>query len=120
MEYIFVCYAGVNRSPVAVDVARTLARKYNIKDFKAEFLGIACVNYSNLDSFKKRLDTVDIVFALDSEVARDLIRAGVDSERVCNLDIEDNYPVQEYPQLRNELEEILTERLEPFFKKLKS
>ena len=120
MEYIFVCYAGVNRSPVAVDVARTLARKYNIKNFNADFLGIAYVNYSNLDSFRKRLNMADIIFALDQEVSRDLIRNGISPEKICNLDIEDIYPIKGYPQLRNELERILTLKLEPFFKKLKS
>ena len=115
MEYIFVCYAGVNRSPVAVDVSRSLARKYNVKDFNADFLGIANVNSSNLASFREKLDEVDIVFALDSEVTRDLIGAGVDSDKICNLDISDIYPVREYPQLRDELERILTLKLEPFF-----
>ncbi|MFA4953534.1 MAG: hypothetical protein WC584_04890 [Candidatus Pacearchaeota archaeon] len=117
MEYIFVCYAGVNRSPIAVDVARTLARKYNVKDFKAEFLGIAYVNCSNLDFFKKKLSTADIVFALDQEIMKDLIKKGISAKRICNLNIEDNYPIRGNPKLRNELEEILTEKLEPFFKK---
>ena len=117
MEYIFVCYAGVNRSPVAVDVARTLARKYGIKDFKAEFLGIAYVNYSNLDSFKEKLNRADIVFALDKEITKDLIQKGISYKKICCLDIEDIYPVHEYPQLKNELERILTLKLEPFFNK---
>ena len=81
MEYIFVCYAGVNRSPVAVDVARSLARKDNIPNFKADFLGIVNVDYSNLDSFKNKINMVDIIFALDSEVTKDLIRRGISPKK---------------------------------------
>lgn len=120
MEYIFVCYAGVNRSPVAVDVAGTLARKYNVKDFKADSFGIAYVNNSNLDFFREKLNKVNIVFALDQEIMKDLIKKGISAKRIYNLNIEDNYPIKGYPQLRNELERILILKLEPFFQKLKS
>ena len=116
MEYIFICYAGVNRSPIAVDVAKTLARKYGIKDFKTEFLGIANVDYLNLDSFRKRLNQANIIFALDNEIVDELVRKGISLRKVCNLEIEDCYPVREHPKLRGELERILTFKLEPFFK----
>ena len=114
MEYIFVCYAGVNRSPIAVDVARTFARKYGIKNFNARSFGYVNIPRGNVDE----LNSADIVFAMDQQVVEDLVRKGVFLENMCNLEIEDVYPVREYPELRNELEEILTEKLEPFFRKI--
>ncbi len=117
MEYLFICYAGINRSPIAVDVARSLARKYNIPNFKADFLGIVNVDYSHLDSFKARVNMADIIFALDSGITKNLIRKGISPKKICNLDIEDIYPIREYPQLKKELERILTLKLEPFFRK---
>ncbi|MEK6895801.1 MAG: hypothetical protein AABX48_04755 [Nanoarchaeota archaeon] len=112
MKYLFVCFAGVNRSPVAVDIARTLARKYKIKDFEAESFG-----YANIipGANVSKLNQADIVFAMDQQVVEDLFRKGVSLENMCNLEIEDVYPIHEYPQLRDELERILTLKLEPFF-----
>ena len=117
MEYIFVCYAGVNRSPVAVDVAGTLARKYHIEDFKAESFGyVGIFPGANVD----RLNRADIVFAMDQQVVENLVRKGVSLENMCNLEIEDVYPIHRYPELREELERILTIKLEPFFDGIRS
>ena len=117
MEYIFICYAGVNRSPMAVDIAEKFAIKYNIRDFNAVSCGIAGLFSINPDSVRKRLNRADIIFALDQGVTTGLIKNGISPKKICNLDIEDIYPIREYPQLRKELERILTGKLEPFFVK---
>ena len=117
MEYVFICYAGMNRSPVAADVARNLADKYNIKGFSAISCGIAGLFSINSDSVRKRLNMADVIFALDLEIADDLIKNGISPQKIHNLDIEDIYPIREYPELRKELEGILIEKLEPFFVK---
>jgi len=115
MEYIFVCYAGVNRSPIAVNISENLARKYDINNFNATSCGIAGLFSINPDSVRKRLNTADIIFALDQEVVSELIKNKISSKKIYNLEIEDIYLIKEYPQLREELERILTEKLEPFF-----
>ena len=112
MKFVFVCYAGVNRSPIGVEVAKTLARKYGIKNFEAEYFGyVNIIPGANVD----RLNTADIVFAMDQQVVEDLVRKGVSLENMCNLEIEDVYPIRMYPELKPELVKILTEKLEPFF-----
>ena len=112
MKYMFVCYAGVNRSPTAVEVAMRLARKYGVKDFEAESFGYANIpRGANVDKF----NDADIVFAMDQQVVDNLFIKGVLLKKMCNLKIEDCYPIHEYPQLRRELEEILTSKLELFF-----
>ena len=112
MKYVFVCYAGVNRSPTGVEVAMRLARKYGIEDFEAESFGYANIpRGANVDKF----NDADIVFAMDQQVVEELFRKGVLLEKMCNLEIEDCYPIKEYPQLREELEEILEKKLKPFF-----
>ena len=112
MKYMFVCYAEVNRSPTGVDVAMSLARKYGVKNFNAESLG-----YENLvrEEDVDRLNEADIVFAMDQEVVEDLFRKGVSLDHMCNLEIEDCYPVHKYPESKKELERILKFKLEPFF-----
>ena len=112
MKYIFVCYAGVNRSPIGVEVAGRLARKYNVEDFKAESFGYANIlSGANVD----KLNEADIVFAMDQQVVENLVRKGVSLKKMCNLGIEDVYPIHRYPEFREELERILTLKLEPFF-----
>ena len=112
MEYLFVCRAGVNRSPTAVEVARGLARKYEIEDFKTESFG-----YVNIfpGASVDKLNRADIVFAMDQRVVEDLFGKGVSLEHMCNLNIEDHYPIHKYPELKEELERILKFKLEPFF-----
>lgn len=118
MEYIFVCSAGMYRSPTAAEVARGLAVKHDIKEFKTDFLGIDCLDVmGNVDGVSKRLNKADLIFVMEQYMANRLVRFfGVPNKKIHNLDIEDIYPIKEYPKLKKELEGILTEKLEPFFK----
>ncbi len=116
MEYIFVCSAGKYRSPVAAEVALGLAVKHGIREFKSDFLGINCVDFGQIEGVSRRLNKADIVFVMEQYMATKLIDYfGIPSKKIYNLEIEDCYPIREYPQLRRELERILTEKLEPFF-----
>lgn len=116
-KYLFICAQGINRSPTAVRVANSLAKKAGIwaatghRHLKGgifndelEDLGIKGREY-----FATRLNHYDKLFVMDEDMMYRLTeRYKIDRGKIVILDIPDKYVVDS-PALVGILEEKLKE-----------
>jgi predicted protein tyrosine phosphatase len=103
MRDLFVCLAGKNRSPLAVEIAKRLAFEKRIKGYEATSLGIA---YAKTNSF----EGYDRIFVMNSVIRKEMIDKYKVSSCIIDLDVQDA-PINKGYILISELEE----KLKPFF-----
>ena len=90
-NYLFVCFAGMKRSPTAVNVAYSIAEEKGIK-INAEFKGIFYMRGENLNLCISELKSYDRIFVMENGIGLELKENyRVNDDKIVNLDIEDIY-----------------------------
>ena len=90
-NYLFVCFAGMKRSPTAVNAAYSIAEEKGI-EINAEFKGIFYIREENLNLCRSKLGSYDKIFVMENGIGLELKEIyGVNDKQIVNLDIEDIY-----------------------------
>ena len=94
LKYLFVCFAGVNRSPTAVHVAKKMAFKKGI-ELEADFFGIITFNGQSKTSVREKCESYDRVFVMEDYIKKKLVEEYyVDPKKIHCFGIEDNYRIK--------------------------
>lgn len=119
MKYVFICDYARNRSPTAVEVCNEIAHSKNL-DIEAEAMALfpeESLQYEKKEA--ERLKRVDKVFVMTDKMKR-LVKSrySISNEKVCVLDIEDEYDCHGLagPKMKNMLREVLFSKLENLIK----
>jgi len=107
MKYLFICHAGIKRSPAAAYVSKQIAREKDIKDYQTDYSGIGPILTS-----RNPFANFDRVFVMDEKLEK-LVKNMTDKP-ITNLDVSDQHSISER-KFRELLERELREKLEPFF-----
>lgn len=112
MKYVFVCYAAVNRSPVAVSVAREIA---SIKGLDIEMDSVPFDSLWNIPcaNLRETMDQYDKIFVMEDYMANRLLYCGIPENKVYCLDVPDKYDVEKREGDLAKLTEILKKKLKP-------
>lgn len=103
MKYLFVCGAGVDRSPTAAFVAKQIANRKGL-EIEAGSLGLRLVLQN--PEFKPEFEKYYKFFVMEGWMAEKIRERGYNGEIVC-LDVDDNYDRGE-----SELIELFKRKLE--------
>jgi len=85
-NYLFVCNAGITRSPAAASAASELAGKKR-KKILTEHVGL----YSGAKISAEKINSFDKIFVMDEEMANTLRQDYHYKKPIINLDIADKY-----------------------------
>jgi len=88
-KYLFLCKAGMTRSPFCAHWFKEEARRAN-KDIETDYAGIH--KYSPHRITSEQIIKVQLVFAMEEDYRRQLIEEfSTEPKKVINLDIQDIY-----------------------------
>ncbi len=105
LRYLFVCFAGVNRSPTAVRVAKRMADERGI-GLEADFLAIGKLNGQSKTAVRERCESYGRIFVMEQYIQEKLASEYfVNPAKVHCLNIDDDYRV------RKETDRILLEAI---------
>lgn len=94
MNYLFVCGAGVDRSPAAAFAAKQIAERKAIA-LEAHSLGLKAVLQN--PQFKPQFETYNKIFVMEPWMTDEIRERGYQGEIIC-LYVDDNYDRNE-PEL---------------------
>ena len=109
LDYLFVCYANMDRSPTAEAVCTRIAEDHNL-DIVASSAGIA--NRADRPVTKEVADLADKIFVMEPSMVTEMVEGyGQNPAKIVCLDILDVYS-QNDPVLVQRLEAKMYEHLD--------
>lgn len=108
--YLFVCWANMQRSPTAEEVARGLSKANNTR-IKTKSAGLSSLSEQPIN--RTLVNEADLIFVMEEYMKTFITKHySVEPGKIVNLDIPDIYE-RNNPRLI----QILTEMLKPFVEK---
>jgi len=104
LNYLFVCYANMDRSPTAEAVCQLIAHDHHL-NIEVNSAGIA--HHADQPVTQEMADLADTIFVMEPRMVTEMVEAyGQDRDKIVCLDIPDAY-FQDAPDLVDLLEKKL-------------